>query len=357
MHVDVRQEIRFCSVDGQRVAYATVGSGPLLILPALWASHLELEWEFEEFRRFIAALARGRTVVRYDRLGTGLSDRNAPLPESALQTEVQTLAEIVRALDAEELSLLGISLGGCAAVAFAATTARHVRSLALVGAFAHGEDVAPAPLREALLSTVRAHWGAGARALSDIWLPGANAKIRERFTQLQRAAASPAVAADLLAAVYDADVRQQAGEVRAPALVVHRRHDRAIPFAAGRALASLLPDARLVALDGDPHIPWLGDSDAVIGALTSFFERHEPTGLTRRDDAARVDATDGTRSLTARQVEILRLVADGLSDAEIAERLTVSPHTVHRHVANIRTKLGQPSRAAAAAQAARLGII
>jgi pimeloyl-ACP methyl ester carboxylesterase/DNA-binding CsgD family transcriptional regulator len=355
--VEVRQEIRFCSVDGRRVAYATVGSGPLLVLPALWASHLELEWEFDEFRRFIAALARHRTVVRYDRLGTGLSDRNAPPPERSVETELQTLEEIVRALGAEHLSLLGISFGGCAAVAYAARAADRVRALALVGAFAHGEDIAPAPLREALLSTVRAHWGAGARALSDIWLPGANAKTRERFTELQRAAASPAVAADLLAAVYNADVREQAREVDAPALVVHRRRDRAIPFAAGRVLASLLPDARLVALDGDPHIPWLGDSDAVLGALTSFFERHDPTGSARSDDAGQLDAGGTAGSLTARQVEILRLVADGLSDAAIAERLTVSPHTVHRHVANIRAKLGQPSRAAAAAQAARLGII
>ena len=355
--MEVRQEIRFCSVDGRRVAYATVGSGPPLVLPALWASHLELEWEFEEFRRFIAALARDRTVVRYDRLGTGLSDRNAPPPQRSVETELQTLEQIVRALGAEHLSLLGISFGGCAAVAYAARAGARVRSLALVGAFAHGEDIAPAPLREALLSTVRAHWGAGARALSDIWLPAANAKTRERFTELQRAAASPAVAADLLAAVYGADVREQAREVHAPVLVVHRRRDRAIPFAAGRALAALLPDARLVALDGDPHIPWLGDSDAVIGALTSFFERHDPAGAPRSVDAAQVDASDMAGSLTARQVEILRLVADGLSDVAIAERLTVSPHTVHRHVANIRAKLGQPSRAAAAAQAARLGII
>jgi pimeloyl-ACP methyl ester carboxylesterase/DNA-binding CsgD family transcriptional regulator len=354
--MDVRQEIRFCSVDGQRVAYATVGSGPLLLLPALWIGHLELEWEFDEFRRFIGALARGRTVVRYDRLGTGLSDRNAPPPELAVDTEVATLEEIVRVLRAEKLSLLGMSFGGCAAVAYAAKAAGRVRSLALIGAFADGEDIAPAQLREALLSTVRAHWGAGARALSDIWLPGADAKTRERFTRLQHGAASPAVAADLLAAVYGADMRERARDVTGPALVVHRRQDRAIPIAAGRALASLLPDARLVALEGDAHIPWLGDGDAVIAALTSFFDQHDPTAA-KREAAEHADPTWTAEPLTARQVEILRLVADGLSDGEIAERLTVSPHTVHRHVANIRAKLGQPSRAAAAAQAARLGII
>ena len=67
----VDQEIRFCTVDGARLAYATVGQGPALVLPALWISHLELEWGFAEFRTFVAALARERTVIRYDRLGTG----------------------------------------------------------------------------------------------------------------------------------------------------------------------------------------------------------------------------------------------------------------------------------------------
>jgi DNA-binding NarL/FixJ family response regulator len=61
--------------------------------------------------------------------------------------------------------------------------------------------------------------------------------------------------------------------------------------------------------------------------------------------------------LTSREREVLRLVVDGLSDEAIAERLVLSPHTVHRHVANIRSKLRQPSRTAAAAQAIRDGLI
>lgn len=61
--------------------------------------------------------------------------------------------------------------------------------------------------------------------------------------------------------------------------------------------------------------------------------------------------------LTARQVDVIRLVAEGLSDAAIAERLTLSEHTVHRHVANIYTRLGCSSRAAAVAIAGRLGLL
>jgi DNA-binding CsgD family transcriptional regulator len=166
---------------------------------------------------------------------------------------------------------------------------------------------------------------------------------------LQRAAATREVAAAMLDAVYRADVRALLPRVRAPALVMHRRGDRAMPFAQGRELAAGLPDARLVALDGDLHPPWLGDRAAVVSAVNAFLDAHDP----RRVASPRVEGAP----LSVREAEVLRLVAEGLSDAEIARRLIVSPHTVHRHVANIRTKLGQPSRAAAVAYAARRGLI
>ena len=346
--VALEQEIRFCDVDGARVAYAMVGSGPGLLLPALWISHLELEWGFSEFRAFIGALARRRTVIRYDRLGTGLSDRPTGAVEPTVEAEVRTVAALVEALGLEEVSLLGISWGGCTAAAFAARHPERVRCLALVGAYAHGERIAAGRLREAMVATVRAHWGAGSRLLADVWVPGTDAGTRERFARLQRAAASPEVAAAMLEAVYRTDIRDVLPRVGVPALVVHRREDRAMPFAQGREVAALVPNARLVALDGDLHPPWLGDSDAVLGALTAFLDAQHPA-------RAMPAAADGP--LSEREREVLQLVADGLGDAEIARRLIVSPHTVHRHVANIRTKLRQPSRAAAVAYAAREGLI
>ena len=67
--------------------------------------------------------------------------------------------------------------------------------------------------------------------------------------------------------------------------------------------------------------------------------------------------TEASTHLSKKDLEVLGLVAEGLSDREIADRLMLSAHTVHRHVANIRTKLRQPSRTAAAAKAVRDGII
>ena len=274
MRPELEQEIRFCAVDGARMAYATVGSGPALLLPALWISHLELEWGFDQLRTFVGALARRRTVIRFDRLGTGLSDR--PPPDLSLDAEVAMVEAVADALDLEELSLLGISRGGCTAAAFAAKHPERVRSIAVFGTFAHGEEIAPPPLREALVATVNAHWGVGSRLLADVWLPDTDPGMRERFAELQRAAAPAEFAAAMLDAIYATDVRGLLPKVDTPALVLHRRNDRAMPFAQGREVADLLPQARLVALEGNLHPPWLGDSGAVLAALGPFLDEQHP---------------------------------------------------------------------------------
>ena len=113
------QQIRFREVDGHRIAYATAGEGPPLVLPAYWGSHLELEWTFPEYRAFISALADDHTVIRYDRLGTGLSDRVRP-EHPGVEAELRTLEAVVSGL--EEISLLGISWGACVAATYAART-------------------------------------------------------------------------------------------------------------------------------------------------------------------------------------------------------------------------------------------
>ena len=187
--------------------------------------------------------------------------------------------------------------------------------------------------------------------MADVWIPGADAATPRHRGSSSAPRASPELAATLLEAVTAPDVRELLAAVSAaPTLVLHRRNDRAMPFALGRELAALIPGARLVALDGDVHLPWLGDGAAVLDALDAF--------LGGRERAAEPGpASVGHGPLSEREREVLMLVAEGLSDPEIAQRLIVSPHTVHRHVANIRTKLRQPSRTAAAVHAARTGLI
>ncbi len=326
------------------------GDGPPLVAPAWWVSHLELDWQDEPFRRFWEALSEGCTLVRYDRDGVGMSDREKLDGEPTVEREVELLGAVLDELGLKRVVLMGGSSGACAAISFAARFPERVERLLLYGAYADGAAVGTPEVRQAILTTVRSHWGLGSRLLADIFLGNAGGAEQERFARYQRAAASAETAARLLELIYQTDVRAQLQHVQAPTLVVHRRGDRAIPYALGRELAAAIPGATLIPLDGGAHFPWAGDADSVVRALRSFLV---PSSEGIRGDAGEPPDV----LLSAREREVLSLVADGLNDREIAAQLVVSPHTVHRHVANIRHKLGRSSRTAAVAEAARLGLL
>jgi pimeloyl-ACP methyl ester carboxylesterase/DNA-binding CsgD family transcriptional regulator len=347
----VEQEIRFCGVGPARVALATYGSGPPLVFPSWWASHVEQDWRWDDFRAFVQRLGRHRTVVRYDRLGTGLSDRERPSDVSPVELEVQTLAAVLDELGLAEADLFGMSCGGCIALAFAAAAPARARRLVLYGSYADGAGIAPPPARVSMVALVRAHWGMGSRLLAEMFAPDASPEVRRHIVDFQRAAASAQAAAALLELVYAFDVRADADRVAVPTLVLHRRGDRAVPFALGRALAARIAGARFLPLDGSDHAPWMGRSSAVLEPTLAFLGIDADPAAAPDGDAAVLD------DFSPRERGVLRLVAAGLSDRQIADLLTLSPHTAHRHVANIRAKLRVPIRAAAAAEAARLGVV
>lgn len=333
------QVVRHSQVGDRTVAWSSVGSGAPLVIGGWWASHLALNWEDLAFRDFVHALARRHTVIRYDRPGTGLSDRDGPPPDT-LGEELAALAGLLERIDRPRLSLLGASAGSAVASAYAAQHPERVDRLVLYGSYPRGADIASPSVRELMVSIVQGQWGLGARVLADVFLPNATAAERDDFARFQRRSASRESASKALRAVYDMDSTAYLSRVRVPTLVLHRRGDRAIPFDLGREVADTVPGATFVELEGEDHFPWLGDSVAVVDAIERFLD-----GLPQRAPAARHSPT----ALTVREREVLTLVAEGLTDAQIAERLVLSSHTVHRHVANARTKLGVPSRAAAAA--------
>lgn len=342
-------EIRFLSFGDRRIAYALSGEGPPLVAAAWWLSHLELDWQDEPFRRFWETLAEAHTLVRYDRVGVGMSDREGLDAHLTVDREVALLGRVLDELGLERVVLVGGSSGGCAAISFAARFPERVERLLLYGAYADGAAVGSSRVREAIVTTVRSHWGLGSRLLADIFLGNAGSAEQERFARYQRAAASAETAAQLLEFIYRTDVRAELPHVQVPTLVVHRRSDRAIPYALGRELAAAIPDATLIPLEGTAHFPWAGDAHSVLRAMRSF--------ISPRSESVRVAGEPAQVLLSAREREVLALVADGLNDREIAAQLVVSPHTVHRHVANIRHKLGRGSRTAAVAEAARLGLL
>lgn len=341
--------IRFFSWSGRRVAYAINGDGPPLVAAAWWVSHIERDWQDPGFRRFFEALGEGFELVRYDRPGVGLSDRDGSPRELTTDTEVELLGAMLDELGCERATLFGGSSGGCTAIAFASRFPERVERLLLYGTYADGSAIAPPDVQAAVVGAVRTHWGLGSRLLADVFLGEEGSAERRRFVEVQQESCDAKTAAVLLEHVYGTDVREQLEHVRAPTVIVHRRADRAIPYELGRQLAARIDGASLVSLGGSAHFPWLGDGRGVARALR--------TGLTGDVREGGVDEQAMPALLSARERQVLVLVADGMTERDVAARLVVSPHTVHRHMANIRAKLACGSAAAAVAEATRLGLI
>ncbi len=325
--------MRFAATPAGRVAYSMTGSGPPLLCLLGWVSHLGLMWENPEHRRFVEALAREHTVIRYDKVGCGLSDRTRT--DFTMESELSVLAALVEHLGLDRFTLFGSCESGQVAATYAVTHPDVVSSLIVHGSCARGRDLAPDDVRQSVLALVRAHWGLGSRVLADIWFPDAPAELTGMFARLQRAAATADMAASLLDMFYRFDVTDLLPEIRVPTLVAHRRGSRAVRFELGRELAALIPGAQLAALPGRMQPIYAEGADAAASTLLSFL--HDRPGTPR------AEITGGP--LTAREFQVADLIADGLTNAEIARTLGVSVRTVDAHVEHVRTKLGVRARA------------
>jgi class 3 adenylate cyclase/pimeloyl-ACP methyl ester carboxylesterase len=265
----LEQEIRFCSgAGGERIAYAVVGSGPALVCPSGWVTHLEQTWDNPSYRAFFERLARRHTVVRYDRLGCGLSDREAA--SAGADQDVATLETIANHLSLDRFDIFD-SQGGAASVRYSVTHPERVGRLILYGALARGDEITDTEFKTAILQLVRSHWGFGSEAMADIFLPGAHEDDRAWYAAFEREAATAEVAARILARTYETDLSVLLPQLKVPTLVIHRQGDRAVPFRQGRELAAAIPDARLLALDGRIHLPYLGDTRSILRAIGNFL--------------------------------------------------------------------------------------
>jgi pimeloyl-ACP methyl ester carboxylesterase/DNA-binding CsgD family transcriptional regulator len=327
----VRPRIRYCDTPAGRVAYSAAGTGPPLLFDSGWITHLQGQLELFSFGAFLEGLAERFTVIRYDKPGCGLSERDGI--DLSFDGQVAAALAVADAVGARRFRLFGASQGGQIAAAIAARYPDRVEALVVYGMCASGADLAPAEVRESVVALVRAHWGLGLKALTGTFVSDPTAEDLASFTRFQRASASAAVAARLLEVYYDTDVRALLPAVLARTAVLHREADAGTRFVLGGEVAALIPGATLIPLPGSSHLYYHGDWQGVLEATLGFLR--EPA--------------DAGPPITDRELEVAKLVAEGLTNGAIARRLSVAPRTAEAHVENIRRKLQVRSRAQIAA--------
>jgi class 3 adenylate cyclase len=266
----VEQKIHFCTTtEGVNLAYSILGKGPAIVIPPAWITHIKLDWELPEGRAYLEKLASHHSVIRYDKHGCGLSDRDRK--DFTLEKEVRGLEAIINHLELPRLALFGYSQSGPISIAYAAKYPEHVTQLILYGTFARGKDTRTPELSASLQSLIRASWGLGSKTLADRFVPGADKDGLEYFARYQREASTAEMAARLMDLTNKLDVTNLLSKISTPTLVIHRQDDEVVPVQFGRQLAASIPNAQLVLLEGIDHIPWLGDFEEILRPVAEFL--------------------------------------------------------------------------------------
>jgi pimeloyl-ACP methyl ester carboxylesterase/DNA-binding CsgD family transcriptional regulator len=345
------RDIRFVtSRDGVQLASARYGSGPLLIKAATWLTHLERVEPGSIQEALIHEFAPRFTYVEYDTRGCGLSQRR--VDDISLEAWVGDLESVADSHGNEPFTLLAFTCAVGVAVEYAARHPERVRNMILFGGFATSYHSTshpdPAVRREGdlMLELAELGWGNSSPAFRQVFvsrfLPDATQAQWKAFDELQRDTATPDVAVRQLRAMYAMNVKEAAARVRCPTLVLHAKGDEMVRFDQGLRLASLIPSARFVPLEGRNHVPFPQEP-----AWAGFVrETRKFLGA----PATPVAVTDAVQ-LTARQHEVLRRIAFGESDKQIARALSLSPRTVEMHAARALAALGCRTRAEAVRRA------
>jgi pimeloyl-ACP methyl ester carboxylesterase/DNA-binding CsgD family transcriptional regulator len=341
----LRQHVRYLNAsDGTRLAWAESGSGPLLVKAANWLTHLEYEWESPVWQHWMQFFSAHFRFVRYDERGCGMSDWQAG-PLSLDQWFADLDAVIDAARPDGPVMLLGISQGAATCIRYALGHPERVSRMILYGGFPRGwkRRDSPAAQREyqAMVDLMGLAWGKDNPTFRQLFtsrfIPDGSLEQLQWFNDLCLKTTSGEIAATLQEARGEVDILAELGKVTTPTLVLHARDDAVVPIREGRLLAGGIPGAEFVELDSRNHIllehepAWQRFCDAVL----AFLGAGEPIG-----DSA-------FAALSARERQVLALMADGLSNADIGERLQISEKTVRNHASNLFDKLGVWSRAQA----------
>ena len=267
------QQIRYAVSDGLQIAYQTTGGGRRdIVLVAGFVSHLELDWAEPRHAGFLDRLGSLGRLIRFDKRGTGMSDRPHDVPDA--ETRMHDVLAVMDAAGSRRAVLFGYSEGGPMSILMAAMHPERVEALVLYGTwarrlYAHDYPWAPTPQqRQQYMQQLTSQWAweADMRAMC----PSADEQMARWWGQRCRAAATPSTVRSLIAMNSLIDVRDALGSLRVPTLVLHRRGDRDSRVEEGRYLAEHIPGARFVELSGVDHFVAV-DADQILDEVQRFL--------------------------------------------------------------------------------------
>jgi pimeloyl-ACP methyl ester carboxylesterase/DNA-binding CsgD family transcriptional regulator len=347
------QQIRFCtSRDGTRIAYATCGAGPPLIWVAHWVHHLKIDWDSPIWRHWLSMLTRRHTVVRFDLRGCGLSDREAV--EFSFEKLIEDVEAVIEAAALERFAFVGMAIGAAIGMTYVVRHPERVSHLVLYGGYVRnrlGRRPTPEQIEEvnAELKVIEGGWPKARPAygqfFASLHIPDATVEQTRAYNDLLRLTTSPSNAVALMRTFLHVDMEEVVPQVRCPTLVLHPRDNSVIAFDEGRAVAALIPGARFVPLDTRNFI--LLEQEPEWARLVAEMEDFLPVSPPKSDRRF--------HELSAREHDVLELVAQGLDNRTIAERLGIAEKTVRNHVSIVLDKLGVHSRPQAIVRARDAG--
>ena len=274
----MQPETRYAKSGDVHIAYQVVGEGNIdLVLVPGWVSHLEIDWDDPVLGRSYTRLASFTRLIRFDKRGTGLSDRvpNAALP--SLEQRMDDVRAVMDRVGSERAVLFGVSEGGPMSLLFAATYPERVSALVLYGSYARRTWAPDYPVgltaetQEQFARDVEENWGSETLDLK-MRAPEAmrDERSRARSVERQRQAASPGAALALLRMNFEIDVRHVLSAIRVPTLILHFAGDQRVDVRNGRYLAEHLPAAKYVELPGGSHVPTVDGADRLVDEVEEF---------------------------------------------------------------------------------------
>jgi DNA-binding CsgD family transcriptional regulator/pimeloyl-ACP methyl ester carboxylesterase len=333
--------------DGVSIAYHVTGEGPLIVIvaPIPWTNFSE-ELANSPMRAWWEQTAHRQRIVMYDGRGTGLSDRRRI--DLSLEAQLRDLAAVVDALRIECVALLGAGAAAAAAVAYAAMHPERTSHLILWNAILSGESFYPG--FEPFETLAGQHWETFTETFAHSALGWENGEPAHGYAAFMRSCITREAFLQCRPLYRHLDATAHCAHVRANTIVLARRGWPPIFLERCREAAALIPGARLILLEGSSAslMPLVDEADALMKLHTDFLA--EPGTPPHQVQPPRV-------ALTARETEVLRLLASGGTGKEIASDLGVSLSTVQRHIANIYNKIGARSRVDAATYAISRGLI